>query len=60
MKLQGINDINWLMYKQYCWRNGLSEGQYKNLKTFIKGGDKFEFKRNDKKKNYLQQSNSNI
>ena len=60
MKLQGIKDINWLMYKQYCWRNGLSEGQYKNLKTFLEGGDIIEFKRDDKKKNYLQQSNSNI
>ena len=60
MKIQGINDINWLMYKQYCWRNGLAEGQFKNLKKFIEGGENFEFKRNDKKKNYLQQSNSNI
>lgn len=60
MKLQGIKDINWLMYKQYCWRNGLSEGQFKNLKTFIEGGNKFEFKRNDKKKNYIQRSNSII
>lgn len=58
MKLQGINDINWLMYKQYCWRNGLAEGQFKNLKTFIEERNRrgvilFEFKRNDKKKNYL-------
>ena len=47
MKLQGIKAINWLMYKQYCWKNGLSEGQFKNLKLFIegrkimKGGDSF-------------------
>lgn len=37
MKLQGIKAINWLMYKQYCWRYGLSEGQFKNLKSFIEG-----------------------
>ena len=35
MKLQGIKDIYWLMYKQYCWRYGLSEGQIKNLKRFL-------------------------
>jgi len=60
MKLQGIKDINLLMYKQYCWRYGLSEGQFKNLKTFLEGGDKFEFKTINYKKNYLQRSNSNI
>ena len=37
MKLQGIKDINWLMYKQYCWRYGLSEGQFKNLKRYMEG-----------------------
>lgn len=35
MKVQGIKAINWLMYKQYCWRNGLSEGQYKNFKLYM-------------------------
>lgn len=60
MKLQGIKDINWLMYKQYCWRNGLSEGQFKNLKSFIEGGDNFEFKTINQKENNLQRSNSNI
>lgn len=37
MKMQGIKAINWLLYKQYCWRYGLSEGNFKNLKDYVEG-----------------------
>lgn len=30
-----IHNINWLLYKQYCRREGLSEGNYKSLRKYI-------------------------
>lgn len=43
MKLQGIKAINWIMYKQYCWRYGLSEGQFKNLKRYMEERYEYQF-----------------
>lgn len=27
--------INWINYKNYCYRNGLCEGNFNNLKLFM-------------------------
>lgn len=35
MIMKNLKGINWHLYKLYCYRNGLSEGQYINLKNYI-------------------------
>lgn len=36
MTMQGIKAINWLLYKQYCKQNNLSQCQLKNLNKYMK------------------------
>lgn len=51
MKVKGIKAINWLLYKQYCWRYGLSEGNFQNLKNYVEGRN--ELKAIYYKKNHI-------
>lgn len=29
--------INWILYKQHCWRTGEVEGNFKTLRNYMKG-----------------------
>ena len=39
--MRGLENIkmpyrqNWIFYKQFCYRNGLAEGNYKNFYKFL-------------------------
>ncbi|MEG1009915.1 MAG: hypothetical protein RSF67_08940 [Clostridia bacterium] len=35
MKVSNIYSYNWYLYKLYCYRNGLTEGQFKNFKKYM-------------------------
>lgn len=35
IKVKTLQGINWTNYKHYCYRNGLTTGNFKNLKKWI-------------------------
>ena len=43
MMVKGVKGVNWLLYRLYCYRNGLSEGQLKVFIQYMKEGLKDEY-----------------
>ena len=37
IKVKTLQGINWNNYRLYCKKNGLSKGDFKNLKSWIEG-----------------------
>lgn len=35
IKVRILQGINWTNYNLYCYKNGLANGDFKNLKSFI-------------------------
>lgn len=38
LKIKILQGINWTNYKLFCYKYGLAEGNFKNLKKWVEGG----------------------